>query len=51
MTKVERAALEAVFHLQLNTTRAVRYIQEQAACTENQAAAAVKQVATSYKTK
>jgi hypothetical protein len=42
MTQAERMANEAVYTLQLNTRDAVRYIQRNAKCAEDAAAAALK---------
>lgn len=49
MNKIEAAANQAVFQLQLNTNEAVRYIRHQAGCGRDQALAALKSVSTFHK--
>jgi len=47
---LEQAAIEAVFHRQLNTDRAVRYVTTETGVTSEQAQAALRYVMIGYKT-
>lgn len=48
MSKVELAAVEAVFHRQLNSAKALSHVVEVTACKPADAKAALKQVMTGY---
>ena len=48
-TKLELAAIQAVFHRQLSTDRAVRYVTTEAGVSEDQALDAIRHVMVSYK--
>lgn len=51
MKDISTAATEAVFHHQLNTRDAVKYVVRQIGCDNKVAEAAVQTVLTSYKTR
>lgn len=51
MTNIEEVAVVAVFHMQLNTREAVRFIRGEAKCSETEAQNAITSVATYYKRK
>lgn len=47
--KTLEAANQAIFHLQLNTNEAIRYVVKHASVEPKEAGLAIKQVLTSYK--
>jgi hypothetical protein len=51
MSNIEEVANVAVFHMQLNTREAVRFIRNETKCTESEAQNAITTVATYYKQK
>ena len=48
---LEMAAIEAIYHRQLNTDRAVRHVITETGITEAEALLALRQVMTGYKRK
>ena len=51
MSNIEEVAVVAVFHMQLNTREAVRYIRGETKCSDAEAVNAITTVATYYKQK
>lgn len=49
MSKIERAANEAVFHRQLPTSRAVEFVVSEAGCKPGEAERMIRQIVVAYK--